>query len=140
MAPSGPCRRLAATLLFLCSLTVAASAQEPGQHPAVSPSLRVPTIAASLAAAADWSTTYHALTNYRVHETNPLLRPWYDSPGQLVGMGALMDIGGISAWNTMMGQKHPRDAVAGLWAMTACMASGWASRRWQSAVAKSAAA
>jgi hypothetical protein len=34
-------------------------------------------------------------------------------------MGALMDIGGITAWNLTVGQKHPRVATAGLWAMTA---------------------
>jgi hypothetical protein len=76
-------------------------------------------MAASAAAAADWATTYHALSNYHVREMNPLLRPWNDSPGQLVGMGALMDVGAISAWNLTVGQKHPRVAAAGLWAMTA---------------------
>jgi hypothetical protein len=57
--------------------------------------------------------------HYRVHETNPLLRPWYDSPGQLVGVGALMDVGGITAWNLTVGQKHPKMAATGLWVMTA---------------------
>ena len=116
MPTTGRCRRLAAALLVVCAFPAITSAQEPG---APRPSLRIPTMAASAAAAADWASTYHALTNYRVHETNPLLRPWYDSPGQLVGMGALMDIGGITAWNLTVGQKHPRVATAGLWAMTA---------------------
>ena len=119
MPTTGRCRRLAAALLVVCALSVStASAQQPTGLPAV-PSLRIPTFAASIAASADWATTYHALTNYRVREMNPLLRPWYDSPGQLVGMGALMDIGAVSTWNMTMGQKHPRVAVAGLWAMTA---------------------
>jgi hypothetical protein len=113
MPTTGRCRRLAAALLVVCLLSVPASAQEPR------PSLRIPTVAASAAAAADWATTYHALTNYRLRETNPLLRPWYDAPGQLIGMGALMDAGGIAAWNLTVGPKHPRVAVAGLWAMTA---------------------
>ena len=116
MPTTDRCRRLAAALLVVCAFPAIASAQEPG---APRPSLRIPTMAASAAAAADWASTYHALTNYRVHETNPLLRPWSDSPGQLVGMGALMDVGGITAWNLAVGQKHPKVATAGLWAMTA---------------------
>jgi hypothetical protein len=116
MPTTGRCRRLAAALLVLCAFSASASAQELA---APRPSLRIPTIAASAAAAADWASTYHALSNYRVHETNPLLRPWSDSPGQLVGMGALMDVAGVSAWNLTIGPKHPKVAVAGLWAMTA---------------------
>src|SRR6187455_2975523 len=103
-----------AAVAVLCVCPCVAAAQETISSP---PSLRVPTIAASAAAAADWATTYHALTNYKVRETNPLLKPWYDSPGQMVGMGALMDLGGITAWNLVVGPRHPRIATAGLWAM-----------------------
>jgi hypothetical protein len=119
MPTTGRCRRLAAALLVVCALPVFAHAQQPLAAEQPRPSLRVPTIAASVAAAADWATTYHALSNYRVREINPFLRPWYNEPGQLVGMGALMDVGTVSVWNLTMGQKHPRVAVAGLWAMTA---------------------
>ena len=111
MPTTGWCRRLTAALLVACLYPASAGAQQP--------SLRLPTIAASAAAAADWTTTYHALTNYKVRETNPLLRPWYDSPGQLVSAGALMDVGGVAAWNLALGEKHPHVAAAGLWAMTA---------------------
>jgi hypothetical protein len=103
-----------AAVVVLCVCPCVAVAQETHAPP---PSLRIPTIAASAAAAADWATTYHALTNYKVRETNPLLKPWYDSPGQMVGVGALMDLGGITAWNLVVGPKHPRIATAGLWAM-----------------------
>jgi hypothetical protein len=113
---TGRCRRLAAALMVVGACPALAAAQEPNAPP---PSLRLPTIAASAAAAADWASTYHALSNYRVHETNPLLRPWNDTPGQLVGMGALMDVGGITAWNLTVGQKHPKVAATGLWVMTA---------------------
>ena len=82
-------------------------------------SLRVPTIAASAAAAADWASTYHALKYYKVRETNPFLRPLDGSPGPLVTVGSLMDAGAFSAWNLTVGRKHPRVAAAGLWAMTA---------------------
>ena len=116
MPTTGRRRRLAAALLVVCLLPVTARAQEPQNS---RPSLRLPTIAAATAATADWVTTYHALSNFKVHESNPLLKPWSSAPGQLVGMGALMDIGGVTAWNLTMGPKHPRIAIAGLWAMTA---------------------
>lgn len=116
MPPIRWCPRLTAAVLTGCLFPALASAQEPT---AARPSLRLPTIAASAASAADWASTYHALSNYRVHETNPLLRPWSDSPGQLVGMGTLMDVGGITAWNLTVGPKHPKIAATGLWVMTA---------------------
>ena len=111
---SGRCR-FAVALLAICLYPGVARAQQVDGRP----SLRIPTIAAGAAAAADWVTTYHAMTNYQVRETNPLLKPWYDSPGQMVGMGALMDVGGITAWNLVVGPKHPRIAMAGLWATAA---------------------
>jgi hypothetical protein len=100
-----------AALLVVGFLPVNAYAQSGG--------LRLPTIAASAAAAADWASTYHALTNYKIRETNPLLRPFAHSPGQLVTAGALMDVGAVTAWNLTVGKKKPRLAAAGLWAMTA---------------------
>jgi hypothetical protein len=109
-----PGRLLAATAaacVFVVSLPGSASAQDSR--------LKLPTMAASAAAAADWATTYHALTNYRVREANPLLQPWRNSPGRLVVMGALMDVGVMSAWNLTVGRQHPRVAIAGLWAMSA---------------------
>jgi hypothetical protein len=103
--------RLWALLTVLCLIPALASAQEKADP------LRVPTIAASVAAAADWASTYHALKYYNLRETNPLLQPFQKSPGQLVTMGAAMDAAAFSAWNVTMGRKHPRIAAAGLWAM-----------------------
>ena len=103
--------RLSAALLVVCLAPAATSAQ--------TSSLKVPTIAASAAAAADWVSTYHALKNYQVRETNPLLRPFERSPGQLVMAGALMDAGAVTAWNLTVGKKKPRLAAAGLWGLTA---------------------
>ena len=103
--------RLSAALLAVCLVPATASAQ--------SGTLHVPTIAASAAAAADWASTYHALKNYKIRETNPLLRPFADSPAQLVTAGALIDAGAVTAWNLTVGKKKPRLAAAGLWAMTA---------------------
>jgi hypothetical protein len=81
--------------------------------------LKVPTIAASVAAAADWATTYHALKNYKVHETNPMLRPFDGSPRTLITLGSVIDAGMVSGWNLTVGKKNPPLAAAGLWAMTA---------------------
>ena len=104
-------RRLLAALFLVFVSPAIASAQDSR--------LLVPTLAASTAAAADWATTHHALSNYRVREVNPLLRPYERRPGQLVTVGAVMDGAVFSAWNLTVGQKHPRVAAAGLWGMAA---------------------
>ena len=104
-------RRLVAALLVLSFFPAVASAQEKR--------LTIPTIAASAAAAADWASTYHALKYYRMREVNPMLRPLDASPGSMVAVGALIDIGTVSAWNLTVGRKSPRVASAGLWAMAA---------------------
>jgi len=88
-----------------------ASAQE------LRPSLRIPTTIASVAAAADWASTYHAMTNYHVRETNIFLQPFQQSPAKLVLVGAAIDAATFTAWNTVIGPRHPRVAAAGMWAM-----------------------
>ena len=103
--------RLSAALLVLCLVPGLASAQDNSNR------LRLPTIAASAAAAADWASTYHALKYYNLRETNPMLQPFQSSPGQLVTMGAAIDAAAFSAWNVTVGRRHPRVAAAGLWAM-----------------------
>jgi hypothetical protein len=90
-----------------------ASAQE------LRPSLKMPTTIASVAAAADWASTYHALTNYHVRETNVLLQGFQGSPGKLVAMGAAIDVGTFTAWNMLIGPRHPKVASAGMWGMAA---------------------
>lgn len=102
-------RRLLAALLLVCAAPAVAAAQDS--------TLRLPTFAASVAAAADWTSTYHALKYYKVREVNPLLRPLDTSPGSLVTLGAVIDAAGFSAWNLTVGRKHPRIAAAGLWGM-----------------------
>ncbi len=103
--------RLLAALLLLCAVPAGAAAQEPN--------LRLPTMAASAAAAADWASTYHALKFYRVREVNPLLRPLDSKPGSMITLGGLIDAGGFSVWNVTVGRNHPRVAAAGLWGMAA---------------------
>jgi hypothetical protein len=98
-------------MLVVCLFSGTASAQE------ASDSLKLPTIAASAAAAADWVSTYHALKYYQVRETNPMLQSFQRQPGRLVTVGAAIDAATFSAWNLTMGRKHPRIAAAGLWAM-----------------------
>jgi len=104
-------RRLLAALLVVCVFPSFAAAQDSG--------LKVPTMAASAAAAADWASTYHALKYYKVRESNPMLRPFEGSPASLVTVGALIDMGAFSAWNVAVGRKNPRLAAAGLWTMAA---------------------
>jgi hypothetical protein len=102
-----------AAVLVVCLLPAVVSAQEPPS------ALRTPTIAASIASAADWATTYHALRNFQVRESNPLLRSLDSTPGRMITMGAAIDVATFSAWNLTMGKKHPRIAAAGLWGMAA---------------------
>ena len=106
--------RTGISLLVLC---LGLPSMAAGQSPP--PSLQAPTIAASIASAADWATTYHALSNYQVREMNPLLRSFDRTPGRMISMGAAIDAAGISAWNVTMGKKHPKIAMAGLWGMAA---------------------
>jgi len=107
--PSG--WRLCAAVFVLCLLPGIASAQE------LRPSLKLPTTIASIAAAADWASTYHAMSNFHVRETNVFLQGFQNSPGKLVTAGAAIDVATFSAWNMMVGPKHPKVAVAGMWAM-----------------------
>ncbi len=103
-------RRLLAAMLLVCAVPAVASAQE-------NSALRLPTIAASAAAAADWASTYHALKYYKVREVNPILRPFDSQPGSMGTLGGLIDMGGFSAWNLTVGRKHPKLAAAGRWGM-----------------------
>lgn len=96
---------------LLPGLSSTASAQE------LRPSLRIPTTIASITAAADWASTYHAMTNYHVRETNFLLQPFQKSPGKLVLVGAAIDAASFTAWNRVIGPRHPRVAATGMWAM-----------------------
>ena len=41
------------------------------------------------------------------------------TPGRMISVGALMDVGGVTAWNSLMGPKHEKLAAAGLWTMAA---------------------
>ena len=81
--------------------------------------LKLPTTVFAAAAAADWVTTYHGLKHYRLRETNPLLRPLDHSPGKMVLLGSVIDVGAVAAWHYGVGKNHPRLAAAGLWGMTA---------------------
>ena len=104
-------RRLLAVLFMVSMYPAVAAAQES------SSSLKIPTYAASVASAADWASTYHALKYYKVREVNPLLSPFQSSPGSLVTMGAMIDVGAYSAWNLTVGRRSPKIAAAGLWGM-----------------------
>ena len=102
----------AAFSVVFCLIASSAAAQQRS-------SLTVPTITASISAAADWASTYHALKNYKVREVNPLLQPFQQSPGAMIAVGALIDAGSVSGWNVLVGRPHPKIAAAGLWSMAA---------------------
>ena len=104
--------RPVAALLAVCLVLPGTATAQDGPV-----NLKLPTFAASAAAAADWASTYHALRFYQLRETNPLLRPFQKSPGQLITMGAVIDAATFSGWNVTMGRRHPRVAATGLWAM-----------------------
>ena len=103
------------TAVFVVSLFAGLTGNASGQE--LRPSLKIPTTIASVAAAADWASTYHAMTNYHVRETNFLLRGLQDSPGKLVIAGAAIDVATFTAWNTWVAPRHPKVASAGMWAM-----------------------
>jgi hypothetical protein len=103
--------RIAALFLFIGLLPCLAAAQENA--------LRAPTIAASVAAAADWASTYYAIKYFKVRELNPVISPLQHEPARMISVGAVMDAGIVSAWNLGVGRKNQRVAMAGLWTMAA---------------------
>ena len=103
--------------VFVVSLLPGLAGLSPASAQELRPSLRIPTTVASIAAAADWASTYHAMSNYHVRETNVLLQPFQKSPGTLVVVGAAIDAASFTAWNKVIGPRHPRLAVGGMWAM-----------------------
>jgi hypothetical protein len=103
--------RIVAFLVVIALLPSVALAQEAA--------LRAPTIAASVAAAADWASTYYAVKYFKVRELNPFINRLEHEPARMVSMGAAIDAGIVSAWNLGIGRKNERVAIAGLWAMTA---------------------
>jgi hypothetical protein len=113
------CPWLALGVICLLHATASATASAQTAQPARAGRLKLPTIAASAAAAADWASTYHALKNYKVREVNPLLRPFESSPGSMISLGGIIDAGGMAAWNLSVGRNNPRLAAVGLWSMAA---------------------
>jgi hypothetical protein len=98
-------------LALACPQAVSAQERERG--------LKLPTTVFAAAAVADWATTYHGLKHFRLRETNPLLRPFDETPGKMVLLGGAIDVGAVAAWHYGVGRDHPRVAAAGLWTMTA---------------------
>jgi hypothetical protein len=98
-------------LAVACPGTASAQERERG--------LKLPTTMFAAAAAADWATTYHGLKHFRLRETNPLLRPFDETPAKMVLIGCAIDVGAVAAWHYGVGRNHPRLAAAGLWGMTA---------------------
>jgi len=72
--------------------------------------LKIPTIAWTAAAGADWATTYQFSSKYGdvLHERNPLINGLDQHPAWLVTAGAAMDAGMWVAANRFLGDRHPR--------------------------------
>ena len=111
MVRPGRYYRIAVVFLVVALLPSLAVAQENA--------LRAPTIAASVAAAADWASTYYAVKYFKVRELNPIINSLQHEPAQMISMGAVLDAGIVSVWNMGIGRKNQRLAVAGLWTMAA---------------------
>ncbi len=103
---------VAAVCVSLAMLCVPAPGRAQGR-------LVLPTSIAAGAAAADWASTYYALTRARVHEVNPVLHPFEKRPLTLVLLGGAIDVATVWAWNGSIGRSRPRVAASGLWAMAA---------------------
>jgi hypothetical protein len=104
-------------VVFVLALALACPAHGLAQER--EPGLKLPTTIFAATAAADWFTTYHGLKHYRLRETNPLLRPFDQTPGKMVLLGSAIDLGATVAWHYGVGRDHPRLAAAGLWGMAA---------------------
>lgn len=111
MVPVSRYLRIAVVFYVVVLLPSLAAAQEDP--------LRAPTIAASVAAAADWASTYYAVKYFKVRELNPIISPLQHEPARMISMGALLDAGIVSAWNVGVGRRNERLAIAGLWTMAA---------------------
>jgi hypothetical protein len=98
---------LAACLVLACAVPAFAQSAE---HP-----LRIPTLVFVSSAAADWATTYTALSRGGYQERNPLWAAGGNRPGPTVAMGAAFDVIGVVAWNRLVGRRHPRWAAVGLY-------------------------
>ncbi len=82
-------------------------------------SLRLPTAVFASAAAADWASTYRAISRYHLHEDNPLINRLADRPTLMITAGAALDTVGAAAWLHYVGRRHSRIAAAGLYVAAA---------------------
>jgi len=81
-------------------------------------SLKIPTIAFAAAATADWASTYYGVSTHAFEESTPGLRHLQHHPAWMVAAGAAEDVALTVLWRRTVGRRHPKLAVAGLWAAT----------------------
>ena len=81
-------------------------------------SLSLPTVVFAGAAASDWTTTYHGISQGYFEEGNVLIKRWQEHPAVMVAAGAAMDVAGVLVWNRFVGRSHPKIASVGLYAMS----------------------
>ena len=81
-------------------------------------SLKIATMAFTVAASADWIDTYYGVSTHSFQESTPVIRRLQDRPGLMVAVGAAEDVGLAILWHRAMGRRHPKLATAGLWVAT----------------------
>lgn len=81
-------------------------------------SLVLPTMVFAAGAAADWTSTFHALDD-GCKEDNILINRFQKRPGVMIATGIGIDVAGAWAWNHYVGRNHPTLAKVGLYAAAA---------------------
>ena len=67
---------------------------------------------------ADWASTYYGVSTHAFEEATPGLRHLQHHPAWMVAAGAAEDVALTILWHRTVGRRHPKLAVAGLWAAT----------------------
>lgn len=93
-------------LAIALSLPAVASAQD----------LRTATTVFAVAAASDWTATYHGLSSGAFNEGNQTIAWAQDRPALTVAVGVVEDVALALAWRRLVGRRHPRVAAVGFYA------------------------
>lgn len=78
--------------------------------------LRTATTVFAVAAASDWTATYHGISSGAFNEGNPTVAWAQGRPALMVAAGVAEDVALALAWRRLVGRRHPRVAAVGLYA------------------------
>ena len=98
------------TLLLFLALLFTPSLAQAQDKPAL--------LTFSLAATADWATTYHVNTTPRMKEENPMISWLRSTPKAMVLTGAAIDVASVSVWYRVT-RSHKTLRTVGLYGATA---------------------